>query len=228
MLRSVWSAFMERVDSIFKYLRSGPTDVRPDNAHTDSQLRDGLYRLDHPDSDLFLSRPVRATDMDRMDDHGRLMREIADKSNKPNVASQPVEPRHVCARHPERTCNCSGNECGDDDDDWIRTYTDRAVAHFHRIDRQRNSKYIGRQFPVRTVPQHGHFECPVDGKACGSEWCVKGICTESWTRAKAGANWCFAEAAYDHRNTDADSTNARRCTETANVCAGSVQCERKL
>ena len=211
MLRSVWSAFMERVGSIFKHLRGGPTDVRPCDDNANLELRDGLYRLDHPDSDLFLPRPVRAADMGRMDDHGRLMREIADKSNKPHVANQPAkpsEPRHVCARHPERTCNCTGSECGDDDDDWIRSYTDRAVAHFHRVDRDRNSKYVGRQFPVRTVPQHGCFECPVNGKACGAEFCVKGICTESWTRAKAGANWSFAEAAYDYRDTDTDATNA--------------------
>jgi hypothetical protein len=179
-----------------------PTNLCPDDSNTNPELRDGVYRRDHADADIFLSYPVRYTHLERMDDHGRLMRQIAEQSNKPNVTSQPVEskqpsesdePRHVCTRHPERTCNCAGNECGDDDDDWIRTYTERANAHFDRLDHQRHDKLVGKPFPVLYVPERGQFECPVNGKACGSESCVGGICAESWHRAKAGPDWRFTK-----------------------------------
>jgi hypothetical protein len=143
-----------------------------------------------------------------MDDHGRLMREIADKSNKPNVASKPAEssePRHVCARHPERTCNCDddGDECcgdadGVDGDEWIRAYTDRANAYYDRIDRERNAEYVGKPYPVTSVPKHGQFECPVNGKACGSGFCTKGVCEESRSRAAAGKHWGFAQTTNNH------------------------------
>ena len=202
MLRSVWSTFVERVGSIFKHLRGRPTNVRPDNAHTDSQLRDGLYRYDHPDSDIFLPRPVRGANLGGVDDHIRLMREIADKSNKPHVASQPDQP-HICKCHPERTCNCTGSACdGDadciDGDEWVRAYTDRATDYYDRIDRERNAEYVGKPYPVTSVPKHGAFECPVNGKACGSGFCTKGVCEESRSRAAAGKHWRFAKAADNH------------------------------
>ena len=180
----------------------------PDDSHTNPQLRDGFYRLDHPDSDLFLSDALQRTYMDRMDDHGKLMREIADKPNQPNVASKPAEPCqsgksdcHTCTRHPERSCNCPNGECADDGDDWVRDFTTRAYAHYERIDRERNAKYVGKHFPVLDVPKHGGFECPVDGKACGSESCCGGICKESWARATLGTDWSDAKAADDNRNT---------------------------
>ena len=197
-------ASVERVDVDPEHVCGRSAYLRAKCGEPDAKLCGGVCWVDHADSDVYMPGSVRDTHMDRMDDHGRLMREIDEQSNKSNVASQSAEPsessepRHVCARHPERTCNCAGGDCGDDDDDWIRTYTNRAVAHYDRIDRQRNSKLVGKPFPVQYVPEHGQFECPVNGKACGSESCCGGICQESWHRAKAGPDWRFTKAADNH------------------------------
>lgn len=114
------------------------------------------------------------------------MRQITDQPNQPN---QPGE-SHKCERHAERTCNCSGGSCADDDDgDAIG----RAKQYYRNIDESRHDKFIGRNFPVYRVRpgKYGHIECPVSGKSCTNSICEE-YCEESISRAEAGVNWGYA------------------------------------
>lgn len=52
------------------------------------KLSDGLYRLDHADSDLFLSRPVWAASVATLGDYYKQLREISIKSNESYQSSE--------------------------------------------------------------------------------------------------------------------------------------------
>ena len=92
-------------------------------------MSDGLYRLDHPDSDIFLPRPVRTDSVRTLGDYIRHMQEVPEQPNESDKSSesqQSSEPdcggahhdnpnyQHVCPNNPLRTCNC-GSGCADND-----------------------------------------------------------------------------------------------------------------
>ena len=95
-------------------------------------VSDGLYRLDHPDSDLFMPGSVWAADIRTLGDYIRHLQEVpeqpneSDKSGESDKSQQPNEPdcggahhdnpnyQHVCPNNPLRTCNC-GSGCADND-----------------------------------------------------------------------------------------------------------------
>jgi hypothetical protein len=47
---------------------------------------------------------------------------IANQSDKSDESKQRVEPSHNCAHHPARTCNCTGHDCVDNDNDGNTSY----------------------------------------------------------------------------------------------------------
>ena len=89
-------------------------------------VSDGLYRYDHPDSDIFLPRPVRESNVSTLGDYIRHLQESDKQSDKPSVPSQPIESNfeHICPNNPILTCNCADpNACaelGDDPDSQHR------------------------------------------------------------------------------------------------------------
>lgn len=203
MPRSLWSACVERVVGFVKHLRSRPSNVRCRCGDADAQLLNGVCWNDYADSDCLMSQSVWQPSVERLDDNLRLVRDVCDKPNQPNKSCQPAESKqccHRCTSSPNRTCNCAGNACDGnaDGDEWIKPYTDRATDYYDRIDRQRNAEFVGQHYPVTSVPERGHFECPVNGKACGSEFCTKGVCEESRSRAEAGKHWCFTKTTDNH------------------------------
>lgn len=135
--------------------------------------------------------------VDRLVNVFGFVRDVNDKSNEPNKSNQSNQSnkRHQCTRNHNRTCNC--NDGCPDDDGWVIGYTNNARDFFTRIDHARHDNFIGRQFPVYGVPESGLFPCPVDNRACGSEFCEGGSCKESVTRSKAGKHWSYAETAHD-------------------------------
>jgi hypothetical protein len=156
-----------------------------------------------------MPRSLWSACVEQLDNLRRLVRHVCDKPNQPNKPCQSAESKqccessHRCTSSPNRTCNCAGNACdGNADcingDEWIKPYTDRATDYYDRIDRQRNAEFVGQPYPITSVPEHGHFECPVNGKACGSEFCTKGVCEESRSRAEAGKHWGFTKATNNH------------------------------
>ena len=141
--------------------------------NSDLKLRDGLYRLDHPDSDLFLSRPIRKSGMGLVDHYNEYLREKRNESNKCSVSYQSDQSsesdqrsqpdcggshhantdnpnfQHICPNNPILTCNCGDpNDCpelGDDPDN----------QHV------KPNKY-------------GNIVCPDSGKLCSINVCDKG------------------------------------------------------
>jgi hypothetical protein len=109
---------------------------------TNTQLPDRLYGEHYPDSFLDVSRPVLTTRYRPVDDNDKHVREECNESNKPNIASQPVESNfeHICPNNPILTCNCADpNACaelGNDPDS-----------------------------------QHGNKRCPESGRICHESVC---------------------------------------------------------
>ena len=135
-----------------------------------------------------MPRPLWSTIMERLVGYFGYLRKSNDQSDKPDIPCESVKPSK-CIADSHRTCNCVGDTCNADE--WVKSYTERSRNHFDQLDRQRHHQYVGKQFPTYRVPESGNFECPVNGKACGAEWCEGGCCKESTTRAKAGAYWSY-------------------------------------
>lgn len=190
-----------------------PAYMHHKHTDADAELRQRVRWHDNADEDVSMFRSLWAAIVARVGHLFGHVRFVDDEPRQSNQSSQPAEPGqsskphkpvHTCPRHPERTCDCDddGDEChGDADgvngDEWVKPYTSRAGHYYDQIDHQRNDRYLGKPFPVFTVPRIGAFECPTDGKACGAQFCERGRCEESVTRSKAGANWCYAQAADD-------------------------------
>lgn len=199
---------VERVDADAKQLHTRPSDLHTEQSVADPKLRGGVCWHDHEDPHLHVPQPLWATLVGRL---GNVVKHLYKVGHQPDQravsgqSSQPVEPCksgksdcHTCTRHPERSCNCASGECADDGDDWIRAYTKRATDYYDRIDHERNAKYVGKPFPVLRVPESGGFTCPVNGKACGSEFCEGSRCKESIARSEAGVGWSNAQATNDN------------------------------
>lgn len=80
-------------------------------------MSDGLYRLDHPDSDIFLSRPLWSANICSLDNDSGHLRQINQQSNKSCFACKPIESnKSDCSTDDcsSSSCSCSNNEqpCG--------------------------------------------------------------------------------------------------------------------
>jgi len=107
----------------------------------------------------------------RLADYIRQLREVDDESNKRPLARQPRQSAqseqpsqpHVCARNPNRTCNCDAGVCADDD----ATY------------RYARGPFVATNPSQRIAApkpnELGNFRCPITGQLCSSticrEWC---------------------------------------------------------
>lgn len=100
-------------------------------------MSDGLYRFDHPDSDIFLPRPVRTTSVRTLGDYIRHMQEIGNKSDQscfacqPNQSEQSCKPDDCAGSHHATCCCATSNEqscnksCGEpSDNDCINSFSD--------------------------------------------------------------------------------------------------------
>lgn len=144
-----------------------------------------IHGPNHANKDICMFRSLWSAFMERLGSCFGFMCKVNNQSDKHNESCE----CHQCISDSHRTCNCCGDSCNADE--WIKSYTERNRNYFDQLDRQRHHQYIGKQFPTYRVPEHGNFECPVNGKACGAEWCKGGCCKESATRAKAGAYWSY-------------------------------------
>lgn len=55
-------------------------------------LRDGLYRIDHPDSDIFLPGSLWKPSMATLGNNVQYLCEVNDESDEPYIANQPIKP----------------------------------------------------------------------------------------------------------------------------------------
>lgn len=73
-------------------------------------VSDGLYRLDHPDSDLFLPGSVWATSVRTLGDYIRHLQEVDEQSDKSNQSSEPNKSCQSDKQHCSCTNDCSGSQ----------------------------------------------------------------------------------------------------------------------
>ena len=101
-----------------KHLPTKPANMPDSKPKPNLELSDGLYRLDHADSDLFMSRPVRKPSVATLGDYYEQLRQVGQQSDKSNESDKSDNPnyQHPCYRNPLRTCNCA-NKCADSDFD---------------------------------------------------------------------------------------------------------------
>jgi len=79
--------------------------MQNDHRNPKLAMSDGLYRFDHPDSDIFLPRPVRPTSIRTLGDYIGYLRKNDEQSNKPCFACEPNQSEQSdCAS----SCDCSG------------------------------------------------------------------------------------------------------------------------
>ena len=134
-----------------------------------------------------LPRPVWPSDLGTVELSERHMHEVSHQPHQPAVASQP----HQCPRHHERTCNCAGGTCADDD-----TGIDSrdGVA----------DNYAGNTEGRLRTPEpneSGNFRCPSNGLVCSSLSCGK-WCEGGSIGAASDDDRRAATAAKHYRNID--------------------------
>ena len=149
-------------------------------------MSSGLHGRDHASNDKYMPRSIWQPLVRAVDDYLRLVREIAHKSDEPNVAGQPPEPgqSHRCERHNERNCNCTGGTCADDD-----------VG---------GNEYRGPLLHTPKPNELGNFRCPVSGQLC-SEYVCREWCESSSVRSKAKPDRRSTKAAQYYRNIDSET-----------------------
>lgn len=88
-------------------LHTRPTNVQNKLRNPSFSLSDGLYRLDHPDSNIFLPRPVWSASICGMDNDSEHLRKVDDKRNKSCFACKPSQSCDATS-----SCSCSsGSSC---------------------------------------------------------------------------------------------------------------------
>ena len=121
-------------------------------------MSDGLYRFDHPDSDIFLPRPIRKSSVATLGDYIQQLREVSNKPNECDKSCQSDKScesnqrdcggsqhanadnnnfQHICPNNPIITCNCGNpNDCpelGDDPDKQSNEYGNKRCPSSGRI-----------------------------------------------------------------------------------------------
>jgi len=84
----------KRLATLLQFLCPKPPYMPNSKPNPNPELSDGLYRLDHPDSDIFLPRPIRTSSVATLGDYIQHLREVDNQSNqcdKPCIACQPSE-----------------------------------------------------------------------------------------------------------------------------------------
>lgn len=79
------------------------------NRDPNLKLSDGLYRLDHPDSDLFLSRPLRSTSVATLGDYYEQLRQVSNECNQSSIADKSNQSYYSERLHPVANSNTSDN-----------------------------------------------------------------------------------------------------------------------
>ena len=140
---------------------------------SDARLSGGVHGKHRADNDEYMPKSVwQPSVVRRLADYIRQLREVDDESNKravarqPGQSAQPEQSRHVCPRHPYRTCNCPAGACADDD----ATYR-LARGPFVATD-------PNQRIPAPEPNELGNFRCPINGLVCGTDACRE-FCTES-------------------------------------------------
>jgi len=83
-------------------MRSRPTIMQNNIRNPKLTMSDRLYRFDHPDSDIFLPRPLWSANICTLDNNSGHLRQINEQSDKSCFACQPIE---------SNKSDCSANDC---------------------------------------------------------------------------------------------------------------------
>jgi len=158
-----------------------PTHMPAKHADANAAVPGRVHGQHHPDHEQQLPKSVWATCVGFVGYVIQQLRQVGHKPDQRAVAGQPDVARHVCARNPHRTCNCSANVCADDD----ATY------------RYARGPFLSVRVPVPKPNNIGNFRCPITGQLCSFDVCRE-WCEGSGTGAAADADRSDAKTA-DHR-----------------------------
>jgi hypothetical protein len=145
-----------------------PTNMSDKHSDADAFVSGGIHGQHHSVNDEYVPKSVwQSGVVRRLADYIRHVREVDDQSNqrvvsnKPGESTQSQQPgftRHVCARNPNRTCNCDAGVCADDS----ATY------------RYARGPFLSTR--ILASEQPGNFRCPISGSPCAEyqcrEWCA--------------------------------------------------------
>jgi hypothetical protein len=144
-----------------------PTNMSDKHPDANAVVSGGVHGQQHSVNDEYMPKSVwRPGVVRRLADYIQQLREVDDESNKRPLARQPrqsVESRHVCARNPNRTCNCAAGVCADD----AATY------------RYARGPFLSTRVAAPKPNHLGNFRCPISGQLCSSnvcrDWCESGV-----------------------------------------------------
>ena len=159
-----------------------PTNMPDKHSDANSGVPSGIHGKHYPVNDEYMPKSIwQPRVVQRLADYIRQLREVDDESNKRPLARQPgqsVESSHVCARNPNRTCNCDAGVCADDD----ATY------------RYARGPFVATRVAAPKPNHLGNFRCPISGQLCSADVCRE-WCEGSGTSAAPDADRGDAKAA---------------------------------
>ena len=109
---------MDILDANSRYLQMGSANMQDNIRDPKLTMSDGLYRFDHPDSDIFLPRPVRTASVRTLGDYIRHLQEVPEQPDESNKSSESNQPDFTSDAdtivYTAATCVCTtGNEQSD-------------------------------------------------------------------------------------------------------------------
>lgn len=153
-----------------------------------------------------MSRSIWNTAVVKLGDYIKHLRQVDDESYKRAESGKSCEScltcnGHYCDRHSERSCDCSGHDCADDDIGGDFYSTGSTVTFSKR-------GVIYQRTRIPKPNQYGNFRCPISGQLCSSSVC-KEWCEGSGSSPEVGHDRRIAKAADYYRNIDNETGNAR-------------------
>jgi hypothetical protein len=145
-----------------------PANMSDKHPDANAVVSGGVHGQHHSVNDEYMPKSVwRPGVVRRLADYIQQLREVANEPDQRAVSHQPGFTRHVCARNPNRTCNCDAGVCADD-------------AATYRYARGPFLSANPSQRIAAPKPNHlGNFRCPISGQLCSStvcrDWCESGV-----------------------------------------------------
>jgi hypothetical protein len=173
-----------------KQLHPEPANLPNQQRSQNRKLPSGLRRAKRLHAPKRLPRPVRPSGLGPVEPRERLMHEVSHQPHKPAVSGQPSK-SYVGATCATPSCTSAPSSPRGD--------TGRGTSGEARGNLIRASASDQQRFSIR---------CPVTGTSCSNPKCGE-WCAGSRAGTEADHDWGFAASAYNYRNLDTRTGDAR-------------------